>query len=59
MTFLGFIFLILSLALAVLVGIGIACYRLKGRLKTKSGKPATMGRTLLRALGGGGPGVEE
>ena len=59
MTFIGFIFLVLGLALAVLVGIGIACYRLRPALKTRSGQPATLPQAVAKALGGGGGGPIE
>jgi len=44
-----------GLVLVFLAGVGFACHRLKGSLK----KPATTMQAVKKALGGGGPGVEE
>jgi len=59
MTFTAFLFLILGLGAGLLVGFGLACHRLKKDLKTKPGMTATTVQAIMRALGGGGPGVEE
>jgi hypothetical protein len=49
-----------GLVLVFLAGGAAACYRLKGHLCVKKGDPpATTQQAIMRALGGGGPGVEE
>ena len=53
MTLTAVFFFVVGLALAVLVGIGIACYRLRPALKTRSGQPATLPQAVAKALGGG------
>ena len=59
MTLTAVFFFVVGLALAVLVGIGIACYRLRPALKTRSGQPATLPQAVAKALGGGGGGPIE
>ena len=49
-----------GLVLVFLAGGAAACVRLKGQLCVKKGDPpATTKQAIMRALGGGGPGVEE
>jgi len=49
-----------GLVLVFLAGGAAACYRLRTCIRVKKGDPpATTKQAIMRALGGGGPGVEE
>jgi hypothetical protein len=60
MTLIEYVYVFLGLALAVLAGIGIACYRLRGSLRTRPPVPAaTLMQAITKAMGGGGGGPIE
>jgi hypothetical protein len=72
MTFFEFLFIVAITAALVIAGVVLACHRLKGSLRIRSGKPATrrqllakillsdkLRQALPKALGGGGGGPIE
>ena len=54
MTLTAVLFFLAGLAVAFLVGVCFACFRHRDKLK-----PRTVLQSIVRALGYGGPGVEE